>query len=416
MTNFSTEHENVTISINKNPEWNSNPMFQMPAWGEPLLVISILLSGLIITRRRGYKIFHNGKGYYNSFLDSEDSYDSSDNLLYDPDSEDDGQDSIAAAKRFPKRRSCCGAIFYTPNTSRFANKTHSRFLQKFPFLIEMFYWVMSYLFYRLTKVISQIIFARIGIWQVSEQHGLTLLWIEHESWLRFFFPLKEISVQQWFMNGHQDALTFLNRAYALVHIPGTVSFIAWFYYVAPNHSVFAVARRTLTLTSWFAFITFSFYPCMPPRLLPKEYGFLDSVRHDNAESIWMSGKYVNSLAAMPSMHFGWSFIIGCSILHYSGLFRRTLVKGEVRKSLPWKIFYLLLAIAYPTLVLTAIIATANHYWLDAVVAVFVVIASFICNKIFFVLLPIEDFLFWILRAEKPIPSTGERFHQRGGNP
>lgn len=43
---------------------------------------------------------------------------------------------------------------------------------------------------------------------------------------------------------------------------------------------------------------------MPPRLLPKEYGFLDTVRHDNAESVWMKGEVVNSLAAMPSMHFG----------------------------------------------------------------------------------------------------------------
>lgn len=43
---------------------------------------------------------------------------------------------------------------------------------------------------------------------------------------------------------------------------------------------------------------------MPPRLLPKEYGFLDTVRHDNAESIFMRGDVVNSLAAMPSMHFG----------------------------------------------------------------------------------------------------------------
>lgn len=45
---------------------------------------------------------------------------------------------------------------------------------------------------------------------------------------------------------------------------------------------------------------------MPPRLLPEEYGFLDTVRHDNAESVWMKGEVVNSLAAMPSMHFGLS--------------------------------------------------------------------------------------------------------------
>lgn len=74
--------------------------------------------------------------------------------------------------------------------------------------------------------------------------------------------------------------------------------------MAPNHSIFATVRRTLTLTNYLAFTTFVFYPTMPPRLLPEEYGFRDTVRHDNAESVWMKGEVVNSLAAMPSMHFG----------------------------------------------------------------------------------------------------------------
>lgn len=186
-------------------------------------------------------------------------------------------------------------------------------------------------------------------------------------------------------------------------------FIAWYYYVAPSHNTFATARRTLTLTNLFAFVTFTFYPCMPPRLLPKEYGFLDTVRHDNAQSIWMSGDYVNSLAAMPSMHFGYSFVIGCVLLYHSGIFRRTLEKGETRMSRAWQIWYLFLAVAYPLSILITIVATANHYWLDAVFAVFVAFLAFLCNKIFIALLPLEDLLLWALRLEKPTPSTGERY-------
>lgn len=208
-----------------------------------------------------------------------------------------------------------------------------------------------------------------------------------------------------------------------------IRFIAWYYYVAPNHSVFAIARRTLTLTNLFAFITFTFFPTMPPRLLPKEYGFLDTVRHDNAESIWMRGEAVNSLAAMPSMHFGWSisrfrdfmltllgyaFCIGCTILFHSGIFRRNLIKGEVRKTAFWKFWYIFIAIGYPLMVLSAIVATANHYYLDAIMATVVATLAFFCNRVFLILLPLEDYLLWCLRLEKPIPSTGERFHQRGG--
>lgn len=128
----------------------------------------------------------------------------------------------------------------------------------------------------------------------------------------------------------------------------------------------------------------------------------------------MSGNYVNSLAAMPSMHFGYAFCIGYTIIYHSGAFRRKLEKGETRKSTTWKLWYLFVAIAYPGLILVTIVATANHYWLDAMVATVVACLAFLCNRVFLALLPVEDVLLWILRMEKPISSTGERFHQRGG--
>jgi len=191
------------------------------------------------------------------------------------------------------------------------------------------------------------------------------------------------------------------------------SFIAWYYYIAPSHPTFAVVRRTMTLTNFLAFTTFIFYPCMPPRLLPAQYGFLDTVRHDDAQSVWMSGKYVNSLAAMPSMHFGYAFCIGCTMIYHSGLFRRTLEQGEARKSLFWKLFYVCFGLAYPATILTTIVATANHYLMDAMVATGFVCFAFACNKVFYVFLPLEDWLIWAFKLEKPIPSTGERFRELG---
>jgi hypothetical protein len=153
---------------------------------------------------------------------------------------------------------------------------------------------------------------------------------------------------------------------------------------------------------------------MPPRLLPPEYGFLDSVRHDNATSIWMSGDYVNSLAAMPSMHFGYAFVIGCTMIYHAGIFRKTLEKGEVRKSRAWQTAYVLVGIGYPSMILVTIVATANHYWLDALMATVVAALAYLCNRVFLALLPLEDIMLWCLRLEKPRPTTGERFRQRGG--
>jgi hypothetical protein len=86
----------------------------------------------------------------------------------------------------------------------------------------MFYWIINYAFYRFTSIASQKLFAGRGIWNVAEAHGVAVLEAEEYSAFSFLFPLHERQVQQWFMHGHQDALTVLNKAYALIHIPGTV--------------------------------------------------------------------------------------------------------------------------------------------------------------------------------------------------
>ncbi|KAF2260701.1 hypothetical protein CC78DRAFT_584478 [Lojkania enalia] len=396
------------------PQWNSKPAWKLPGWVEPIVVASILFVAMYMTRRRNFRIL--GKStYQNGLLDSVDSTASSDSLLdYDSDGEGGYEDIFSTTKHVPKKRNCWGVIIPMPNTSRFKNNIHSRILQRFPFLIEMFYWIINYAFYRFTAIASQRLYAGTGIWNAAQDHGIAVLEAEEFGWLSFLFPIRELDVQRWFMNGHQDALTILNKAYALIHIPGTVGFICWYYYVAPSFKTFATARRTMTLTNFCAFMTFILYPCMPPRLLPHEYGFLDTVRHDDAQSVWMSGKYVNTLAAMPSMHFGYAFCIGLTLIYHSGIFRRTLEAGEAKKSTFWKIFYLGFGIAYPSFILTVIVATANHYFMDAMVATCFVFLSFACNKVFYVFIPLEDLLLYLIRAEKPVPTTGDRFHERGG--
>ena len=183
---------------------------------------------MFLTRRRNFQILGKRKeGYHDSYLDSDSTNSSEDLLWYDPDNDDDSQDPLSSSKHLSKRRTVCGLLVSTPNSSRFSDHLHSRILQKFPFLIEMFYWIITYLFYRMTKVLSQKIFTK-SIIDVAQAHGLAILEFEQFSWASFLFPFKEHSVQHWFMEGHQDALTVLNRAYALIHIPGTVGFVNLF--------------------------------------------------------------------------------------------------------------------------------------------------------------------------------------------
>lgn len=175
---------------------------------------------MYFTRRKHFHILSK-RTYHEGALGESNWNQSSEELLeYHDQSEDD--DFVSTIKYPPKRRRWCGLRIYTPNSSRFKNNIHSRILQKFPFLIEMFYWIINYAFYRMTSVTSQRLFAGRGIWNVAESHGIAVLEFEQFGWLNFLFPIRERSVQQWFMHGHQDALTFLNRTYALIHIPGTV--------------------------------------------------------------------------------------------------------------------------------------------------------------------------------------------------
>jgi len=185
--------------------------------------VAILFGAMWFTRRRDFSIIRPQSDRYTSYLDNPDSARSSDELLrHDSLNEDEKEPEYAATASFSKHRKILGFTVVTPNSSQFKNNIHSRILQRFPFLIEMFYWIINYSFYRLTSVLSQRVFAESGIWQVAERHGVWVLQAEEFGWLSLLFPVREKDVQSWFMNGHQDALTVLNRVYALIHIPGTV--------------------------------------------------------------------------------------------------------------------------------------------------------------------------------------------------
>jgi hypothetical protein len=224
------------------------------------------------------------------------------------------------------------------------------------------------------------------------------------------------------------------------------SFIAFYYWYAPNFNRFAIVRRTMTLLNMCTFLIFLLYPTMPPRFLPPEFGFIDTVNAEDAQSVWMSGQYVNKLAAMPSMHFGYAFVIGCVFVYESGFLQQLLPRsrwhtlfsnkdadtamivpdetrgenaqgtltpsesprlpsGQGKTALSRNLF-LFFGVFYPSWILLTIVATANHYFLDALVATVCVLVAFLCNRVLLNFYPLEDWLLWAFRLEKPSPTTG----------
>lgn len=366
------------------------------------IIVIILIISLYITRRRDYNIIPRRSGASQQHVTNDDLIEEDE---FQP--RKSGERGALRPSNHPRWQSSPSDA---GEGTRFERNIHSRVLQKFPFLIEMFYWWLNYLAYKYSKELTAVVYNvdADGITDLARNHGESVLAAEHESFLSLLFLVKEIDVQRFFLEGSPIIMAIINRLYSMVHIPGTMAFLGWFYYSARNHDQFAIARRTMTLGNFVAFVIFALWPCMPPRLLPEKYGFIDSVRTGHSESVWVGGVVsVTQYGAMPSLHFTYALVTGSCLFWQSGFIQS--LRGRRReRGLLGMAAYMVAGICYPTLVLTVIVATANHYYLDAVAATFSICLCFLCNRVWCLLLPVERWLAWILRVDKPVPTTGER--------
>ncbi|OMG51745.1 phosphatase PAP2 family protein, partial [Brevundimonas sp. ZS04] len=87
-------------------------------------------------------------------------------------------------------------------------------------------------------------------------------------------------------------------------------------------------------------------PTAPPRLMPAEYGFHDSVQDFSGARKFIWEAFANPYAAVPSMHIGFALMIGFSIA--------TLSTTRWVRAFWW---------TYPAAILFVVVATGNHFWL-----------------------------------------------------
>ena len=149
---------------------------------------------------------------------------------------------------------------------------------------------------------------------------------------------------------HGDGLVHLaNTYYAAVHFPATAAFLIWLYLRRPAHYVWA--RRVLAAVTAAALVLHLLFPLAPPRMLAAT-GLVDTARvygpsvYGNPATDSLS----NQFAAMPSLHFGWALMVAVGLI--------------VATRSRWRWLWLL----HPLLTLLVVVGTANHYWLDAIVA------------------------------------------------
>ncbi|MFC8097970.1 phosphatase PAP2 family protein [Streptomyces sp. NPDC057363] len=149
---------------------------------------------------------------------------------------------------------------------------------------------------------------------------------------------------------HGDGLVHAaNTYYAAVHFPATAAFLVWLYLRRPGHYVWA--RRVLAAVTGAALVVHLLFPLAPPRLLGAT-GLIDTARVFGP-SVYgppSTDQLSNQFAAMPSLHFGWALMLAVGLI------------VATRSRLRW------LWLLHPLLTLLVIVGTANHYWLDVLVA------------------------------------------------
>ncbi|WP_406296859.1 bifunctional glycosyltransferase 87/phosphatase PAP2 family protein [Streptomyces sp. NBC_00624] len=183
------------------------------------------------------------------------------------------------------------------------------------------------------------------------------------------------SLEKWL---HIDIEHWANHT--VVHIGWLKSFFDYYYstfhFIVPlailgvlyvrRPADYRWARSTLGFATLVALLGFWLYPLAPPRLMPG-LGFIDTVHgvQDFAKPDYGTlTSMTNQYAAMPSLHFGWSLWCGVMIV-----------------MLAPKLWMKALGLLHPLFTVSAIVATANHWVLDAVGGALVIGLGFVLTHV-----------------------------------
>ena len=149
----------------------------------------------------------------------------------------------------------------------------------------------------------------------------------------------------------------LGFLYMSLHLGGTTAALVWVY--RRRRDWFPLLRTTIVLSTAMSLVIYVLYPAAPPRLAG--LGFADTVTsaaHVNLSSEALGSLY-NPFAAVPSLHFGYALLVGVAV---AALAEQRVVR--------------VLGALYPALMLFVIVATGNHFLLDAAAGGAVTVVGF----------------------------------------
>jgi hypothetical protein len=163
--------------------------------------------------------------------------------------------------------------------------------------------------------------------------------------------------QQWALQW-PDLLRAANWYYVGVHFPLTAAFLIWGWLRRPPEE-YRYARRLLSLLTGLALVVHVVMPLAPPRML-SSLGFLDTMAVFGPSAYGDSSATIaNQFAAMPSLHVGWALLLAIVVVQ------------TARSRWRW------IAVLHPFITVMVVVATANHYWVDAIAAALLLVIAIV---------------------------------------
>lgn len=199
-----------------------------------------------------------------------------------------------------------------------------------------------------------------GVWQKIRQLAITktvgAVENAHRLWdleQDLHLP-SEVALQRVFID-NKPVMQFLNIYYGGVHVPAAGTLLIWLFW--RHRERYASVRTTFALTIAGCLTIQALIPMAPPRFLP-DLGFVDAGLKYHLSVYGQGGSGVsNELAAMPSLHVGWSVLVGVAVV--------------VISTSRWR----WLALLHPFFTIASVTITANHWWLDGVVAAMILVLA-----------------------------------------
>jgi hypothetical protein len=203
-----------------------------------------------------------------------------------------------------------------------------------------------YLAYDLSRALAQgreAIAMANGIYFMNLEKALGIWW---EPWI------------QGRVSAVEPLMTSLVWVYQYAHLPVIIGTMVWAF--TQRRGQWAFYRNWFLAMNFVAVLVFALLPTAPPRMIftsgVADMNFLHGIR----TAILENGMLANPFAAMPSLHFGYALFIGLMLY--------ALADGR------WMRY---LGLFYAFVVFVTIVATGNHFIVDAVAGGLVVLAAWV---------------------------------------